>query len=633
MKKLSLILAILTALTFGLFAEDKPLTVTEEENQQASTSEVVLSEKDFKLHNCENVGDALQTITGVYIGSTGEIGLRDVSSSKVVVILDGQRLNTAGGSGVNISSMPIDNVQNIELLRGGRSAQYGADAVGGVIVITSKKGTSEEGKLKKTFFATKVSLGSYGKFMINLNNSLSLGKFSSFVSYQHDQSVDNFTYEYIGYGTYAYTALDTVKNNHKSSDNIFVKMDYLLNKKQNLSASFNHYGSENGTPGMIEQHTPNAVLAFNNQSYNLTYNNSDIFAGFSIKGQAYFLDNETKFNDPDDINQSASDHDNYALGLEFTQAGSLLDDLLMLNYGYSYRNDRIESTSVGNKIRNTHSGFGAITGGLDFDFFISRLEASLAFRYDAPSDFANAFSPRFSLSMSHNSGEFNVNLKTHITRSYKAPSFNDLYWPKDAFSVGNPNLLSESGFNYDIGLSTGYKIFNFSANFFSNDVDNLIVWSQDPSLNNLWTPKNISRTSTKGMETSASFTILKIWNVNLEYTFMRALDVGPDPNRYGKLLAYKPQNKIDINNSLKFSNIEWNFNYHLTDYRYTNAANTQWLPAISTFDTNIAYRFKIAKVGMNLVAEMINIFNVPVMLTSGTAEPGRLMKVTLGANF
>ena len=235
--------------------------------------------------------------------------------------------------------------------------------------------------------------------------------------------------------------------------------------------------------------------------------------------------------------------------------------------------------------------------------------------------------------MAHNSGDFNANLQTHITRSYKAPSFNDLYWPQDAFAVGNPDLMPEYGFNYDIGLSTNYKTLTFAANFFSNDVTNLIIWQQDPLLNNLWTPKNISETSTKGIETSASATFWKIWNVNLEYTFMRALDVGPDPSRHGKLLAYKPQNKIDISSSLKFSSLEWNLNYHLIDFRYTDPANVKWLPVISTFDTNIAYRFKIAKIGMNLVAEMINIFDVPVMITSGTASPGRLVKLTLGTNF
>ncbi|MDD4961993.1 MAG: TonB-dependent receptor plug domain-containing protein, partial [Candidatus Marinimicrobia bacterium] len=110
------------------------------------------------------------------------IGLRDVSSSKVVVILDGQRLNTAGGTGVNISSMPIENVETIELLRGGRSAQYGADAVGGVIVVTSKKGMQDTQKSKKAFFGVRLAAGSYEKLMLNLNNSLSLGKCSSFIS-------------------------------------------------------------------------------------------------------------------------------------------------------------------------------------------------------------------------------------------------------------------------------------------------------------------------------------------------------------------------------------------------------------------------------------------------------------------
>jgi outer membrane cobalamin receptor len=410
-------------------------------------------------------------------------------------------------------------------------------------------------------------------------------------------------------------------------------MDYILNDKQNLSASFNHYGSESGTPGMIEQQTPNAVLAFNNQSYNVTYNNSDLFAGFSMKGQVYYLDNETKFNDPDDINTAPSDHDNYALGLEFTQAGSMLNDLLNLNYGYSFRNDRIESTSVGSKVRNTHSAFGALTGGVDLDFFISRIEASLAARFDAPSDFENAFSPRFSLSFNHNSNDFTANLKTHITRSYKAPSFNDLYWPQDAFAVGNPDLQPEYGFNYDIGVSTSYKAFAFNANFFSNDVNNLILWQQDPAVNNLWTPKNISKTSTKGIETSASATLWKVWNLNLEYTFMEAKDVGPDPNRYGKLLTYKPRNKFDVNSSLKFSKLEWNLNFHFIDYRYTKPANTTWLPAMATFDTNIAYRFNISKINMSAIFEVINILDAPVMLTAGTAEPGRLMKFTLGANF
>ena len=631
MKKLVLLLIF----SLCLFAEEVE-NISEEKKvpeKQKSTTEVTLTEEDFKKNNCENVGDALETITGVYVSSTGEIGLRDVSSSKVVVILDGQRLNTAGGTGVNISTLPIENVEKIELLRGGRSAQYGADAVGGVIVVTSKQAEKQEGKSKKAFFGVKMALGSYDKIMLNVNNSLSLGKFNSFISYQFDRATDDYVYEYIDYGTYPDTPRDTLKNNDKLSNNVFVKLDYSIDGTQNMSASFNHYGADNGTPGMITNPTPNAELQFNNQSYNVSYTNTDIFSGFSLKAQSYFLDNETKFNDPDDIYSEPSDHDNYALGLELNQAGSLLKDMLILNYGYSFRNDRIVSTSVGDKSRNTHSAFGSVSGGVDLDFFISRIEASLAARYDAPSDFENALSPRFSLSFSHQGEGFTANLKSHVTRSYKAPSFNDLYWPRDAFAVGNPDLEPEYGFNYDIGISTDYKGFVLSANFFSNDVDNLILWQQDPALDNLWTPKNISKTSTKGIETSAAMTLWDIWTLNAEYTWMRALDVGPDPNRHGKFLTYKPQNKFDARSTLKYAGLEWNLSFHFIDYRYTNPANTMWLPAIYTFDTNIAYKFTLGGVAMNVVGEVNNILNAPVMITSGTAEAGRIMKVTLGANF
>ncbi|NHZ85113.1 MAG: TonB-dependent receptor plug domain-containing protein, partial [Planctomycetia bacterium] len=132
--------------------------------EKISTSEVVLIEEDFVKNNCENVGDALQTITGVYVNSTGAISLRDVSSSKVVVVLDGQRLNTAQGGGVNVSDMTIDNIEKIELLRGGRSAQYGADAVGGVIRITTK---SQQTGSKIVSLGVKTTFGSYNKQIYN----------------------------------------------------------------------------------------------------------------------------------------------------------------------------------------------------------------------------------------------------------------------------------------------------------------------------------------------------------------------------------------------------------------------------------------------------------------------------------
>ena len=597
----------------------------QESEEKKSTSEVVLTEQDFVKNNCESVGDALQTITGVYVNSTGEISLRDVSSSKVVVILDGQRLNTAQGGGVNVSDMPITNIKKIELLRGGRSAQYGADAVGGVIRITTKSQSNELGG-RSVGLGVKTTFGSYNRQIYNISNSINYNKISSFLSYQRDLWDGDFIY------TDYYGNEKNLVNNHQSSFNIFYKLSYAIDKKQQLNASTNYYKADNGTPGMIDNLTPEAVLKFDNKSYNISYDNNRIFKDFSMKTQAYYLDYETKFNNPENPNIPPSDHDNYALGFELSQAGTVYKGITAI-YGYSFRNDRIHSTEVGDKERNTHSGHGSLTYRKELSGFINNVETALAVRYDSPSDFENALSPRFSFSANH-SGELTVALLAHITKSYKAPSFNDLYWPKDAFAIGNPDLVPEKGDNYDVGITTSYSGLSLSANYFTNDVSNLILWQQDPSVNNLWTPKNLSKTSTKGVESSATIALFEeMIRINAEYTFMKALDKGPDPNKNNNYIIYRPKNKFDLTGTFKYKSVEWNVIYHYTGLRYTNATNTKWLPSFYTIDTNFTYRFKLMNVSWNSTFELSNILDESYMRVLGTAEPGRMYKISIGVNI
>lgn len=597
--------------------------VAQNESEKISTSEVILTQKDFLKNNCESVGDALQTITGVYVNSIGEIALRDVSSSKVVVVLDGQRLNTAQGGGVNVSDMTIDNIEKIELLRGGRSAQYGADAVGGVIRITT---ISQQDGTKSIGFGFKSTYGSFNRQIYNISNSISFNKLSSFLSYQRDTWDGDFTY--IDY----YDDEQSLLNNRQSSFNIFYKLSLAIDEEQQLNATTNYYKANNGASGMIDNLTPEAVLKYDNKSYNLSYDNSSLFKDFSLKSQIYYLDFETKFDNPENPNIPPSDHDNYALGLEISQAGTLFKSSSIV-YGYSFRNDKISSTEVGEKVRDTHSGHTSITYGKQLKGFVSNLETAMALRYDSPSDFDDAFSPRLSLTASH-TGDLNLALIAHLTKSYKAPSFNDLYWPQDAFAVGNPDLVPETGNNYDVGITSNYSVLSMSINYFNNDVENLILWAQDPAVNNLWTPNNISKTSTKGVETSLNISLLEgKFVINCEYTYMEALDKGPDKNKHNKYIIYRPKNKYDITATFKYKSFEWNTIYHYVGLRYTNATNTKWLESFNTLDTNLTYRFNIDELAFNSTFEISNILDESYMRVLGTAEPGRMFKVSLGVNI
>jgi len=599
------------------FAQEQPAA------EQKSTAEVCLTQVDFKKNNCQNVGDALKTITGVYVNSEGEISLRDVSSSKVVVVLDGQRLNTAGSTGVNVAALSIENVEKIELLRGGRSAQFGADAVGGVILISTKTKT-ETAKALNTDF--KATYGSFDRRILSLTNTYTKNNFNFILSYKRDLWDGDF--DYIN----TYDQKDTLVNNHQSSFDIFFKAGAVLPHDQNLTASTYYYKADNGTPGMIDNPTPLARIRFNNNTYNLTYDKQNLFAGFSLKTQAYYLFFNTKFDNPEGIVPVHSDHKNYATGLDLQQAGNLFG-LVNLSYGYTYRQDKIHSTDVGDKNRVTNSAYTTLAVTKKLNEVISNLDFSVAMRYDSPSDFNSAFSPRFSLSIGH-SGVVNLGLISHYTRSYKAPSFNDLYWPRDAFAIGNPNLKPETGRNYDIGLTASYATLSLASNYFVNNVEDLILWAQDPAVSNLWTPKNISKTNTVGIENSATLTLFKgLLAVNGEYTYMKALDKSADPNLHNKFIIYRPKNKLDLTTTIRFRSFETNFIYHYVGLRYINAPNTRWLPSYRLFDLNATYRHKLLGLLWSATLELTNLTDESYMKVNGTAEPGRMSKFSFGFNF
>ncbi len=236
-----------------------------------STSETLLTREDFKRLACENVGDALRNITGVYVRN-GQIALRDVAADKVVILLDGQRLNTAQGGGVDVITLPIDIVETIEVVRGGQSALYGADAVGGVIIITTRGKSSDE-----TRSYTINAHSTIASFSTNINGidfSQRLGAFNYLLSYKRTSSRGDFTYED------PVTQRDTTwLNNDQSINDWFLKTSYALDTLSSLSLSGSYYNAGVGAPGLIDQQTPYARLGYNNKNLNLSYDRANLFGG------------------------------------------------------------------------------------------------------------------------------------------------------------------------------------------------------------------------------------------------------------------------------------------------------------------------------------------------------------------
>jgi len=124
-------------------------TKTEKSIKEVSSSVSVITEEMMKNSNAKNVADLLTMLPGVKIQSTGNLGgdrgisMRGINggpgSQKVLLLLDGRPANSAYESGINWNTVPLENIERIEVIRGPVSALYGANAITGVVNIITKK--------------------------------------------------------------------------------------------------------------------------------------------------------------------------------------------------------------------------------------------------------------------------------------------------------------------------------------------------------------------------------------------------------------------------------------------------------------------------------------------------------------
>jgi vitamin B12 transporter len=117
------------------------------------SSMTVVDSAQLRERQCVSIVDALRGVPGMDVNQSGGRGgiasgyIRGSQSEQILVLVDGVELNdpVKPGRGVDLSEIPIENVDRIEVLRGPQSTLYGADAIGGVVNIITKKGKGPVG--------------------------------------------------------------------------------------------------------------------------------------------------------------------------------------------------------------------------------------------------------------------------------------------------------------------------------------------------------------------------------------------------------------------------------------------------------------------------------------------------------
>lgn len=161
-------------------------TRTMKDLQEVPSSVSVVTAEELENRNVTSVQEALQNLPGVYMNQAAQSGiqLRGFGSTEILVLVDGQQMNTTYNGSVNFNMIPVESIERIEVLRGAASSIYGGHAVGGVINITTK-----EAKEIGTKVDTAVSYGSNSTWKKSLQvNSKIDDKWSFGLGYENRKS-------------------------------------------------------------------------------------------------------------------------------------------------------------------------------------------------------------------------------------------------------------------------------------------------------------------------------------------------------------------------------------------------------------------------------------------------------------
>ncbi|MDR3562761.1 MAG: TonB-dependent receptor [Negativicutes bacterium] len=155
--------------------EEVEVTDTKLKERQSVQTTTVTAD-DIKAQGAQNASDVLKNVTGLTVSGNNTSGkatvaIRGSDANNTKVFVDGVPLSPVGNGVVDLSSIPADSIEKIEVIKGAVPVQYGSDAAGGVIYITTKKGSQNSGTISASIgsWNTQTQSASFGGSTKNAN--------------------------------------------------------------------------------------------------------------------------------------------------------------------------------------------------------------------------------------------------------------------------------------------------------------------------------------------------------------------------------------------------------------------------------------------------------------------------------
>ncbi|MBO4564878.1 MAG: TonB-dependent receptor [Bacteroidaceae bacterium] len=626
--------------------------VTSRYNHKEVIPSQTLSGELLEKLNAHSVADALRYFSGIQLKDYGGVGgiktvnIRSMGTNHLGISYDGIELGNAQNGQIDLGQFSLDNVEEITLFNGQKSAllQPASDfGHAGAIYIRTRAPRFDEGKDYNMRFKAKYGSSDLLRLSTLWEQRLT-PRVSSSLSVEAMTASGKYKFRYMRKNQDGSVAYDTtaIRQNGdiwavRAEGNLHGMLDDGFWKFKVYT-----YHSERGIPGAIVNNVWRRGERQSDHNYFTQGRWQQQFGNLTTQAVAKYAYYHTHYVNRDTTQLMV---DNTYRQQELYFSTSNVYDLLSwwsASLCYDFKWNRLDSDMRQFVEPQRYSNYLSLATAVNTERFKMQGSVLMTAVKDhtrkaaspksiveyTPAVFANVYPLE--------SGDLSI--RAYAKKSFRMPTFNDLYYTE----IGNALLKPESALQYNIGMSYDhqwrkgpFRFLHVQTDIYYNSVhDKIIAYPKGQQFR--WTMLNLGKVHIMGIDVEAELTTELMPDLLLtgrvQYTYQDARDVtDPTSSYYRDQIPYIPLHSGSAIINMQYKDWDLNYSFIYSGERYNQPANIKYnyMQPWYTSDVSLAYKFQVSGLKCRVMLEVNNLFSQDYDVIVNYPMPKRNYGITL----
>ena len=605
-----------------------------------------LDSREISNSNSEDVGGLLQKFTGITVKNYGGAGaaktfsFRGISGTHTGIVLDGFLIQNNQIGQVDLSTLPIENLQYIKFVNGLNNdelAPVSAMNLGNYLSLSSFESTFPKEDLS---IRSHTKFGSFGYLDNYFAIKQRLARSFYAISGKYRFYRGDFDYTYKNGNQLIHS---NRMNNDLNDGGILVTFGTLIGSGARILTTYQNSGFSKGLPGPVILYNglSNQRLKSNGQSLNSEY----ILCrkNFSSKFYISVLESKLLYNDPSFLNKSQNYSERYfnrSIQLGNSSKYVIKDSILKLIVGAEHSVSDLQTMqSIIGVPKRLHTQFSIGLTGL-IKTLNYTIQYGRQFARNSSIDRVSSYEPWTTMFIVETVKTFKWigAPRVWFKKTYRLPSFGELYYNQ----IGNNKLNPELVYQSNIGSTFKVSKINteIAVDVYKNFVEDKIVAIPTKNLF-VWSIQNVGKVEVSGLDlnmTMSSVVFRSKSIIKLGYSYQSVVDISNfNSPTYGHQIAYLPKHSFHSEIVLNWKDrFQFGYTVLFNSIRYSLNENIAFNEVSSFFVSDIflnqVYSIKknqLIKIGVSIK----NCFNSSYESIRSYAMPGRNYLLSINYAF